>query len=109
MIASTRVGKNDVMVAALRARSSITADLLFINSICTWIYWTAMQQKIKQQKSYRKGEYPSSCSSMMFSLCLQLVPNKVPKVLLSYYVRLIITHLLTSLFLLPIFIREGGF
>ena len=39
----------------------------------------------------------------------QLVLNKVPKVLLSYYVRLIITHLFTSLFLLPIFIREGGF
>lgn len=36
---------NDDMVATLRARSSIRADLLFIDRICTWIYWTAMQQK----------------------------------------------------------------
>jgi len=33
------------MLAALRARVSITADLLEIDRICTWVNWTAMQQK----------------------------------------------------------------
>ena len=37
----------DAMLAAVRARSSITPDLLFIDRICTYIYWTATKQKNK--------------------------------------------------------------
>ena len=33
------------MLAALRARVSITADLLEIDRICTWVYWTVQQQR----------------------------------------------------------------
>ena len=39
----------------------------------------------------------------------QLVLNKVPQLLLSYYVGLIIARLFTPLFPLPILIRAGGF
>ncbi len=45
MINSNGPQNNAVVVATLRARSSITSDLLSIDRICTWIYWTAMQQK----------------------------------------------------------------
>jgi hypothetical protein len=37
--------ENDSIVAALRARSHVTTDLLFIDRICTWVYWTAEQSR----------------------------------------------------------------
>jgi hypothetical protein len=36
---------NAVVVATFRPRSSITSDLLSIDRICTWIYWTVTQQQ----------------------------------------------------------------
>ena len=35
----------DFMVAALRAHSNTTTDLLCIDRICTWTYWTVTQQQ----------------------------------------------------------------
>ena len=36
---------NDSLVAALRSRSYLTTDLLLIDRISTWVYWTADQQR----------------------------------------------------------------
>jgi len=44
-ITSHRLGGTPDMRAALRARESITADLQEIDRICTWVYWTAMQEE----------------------------------------------------------------
>jgi len=44
MINSRNNRDNTDMVAALRASEHIAGDLLEINRICTWVYWTAMQQ-----------------------------------------------------------------
>ncbi len=49
LMQSRKIGGNTDMLAALRARESIAADLLLTDRICTWIYWTAMQH------AYRRG------------------------------------------------------
>jgi hypothetical protein len=36
---------NVSLLAALRARSYLTKDLLLIDRISTWVYWTAYQQQ----------------------------------------------------------------
>ena len=42
---STSNRSNDGMLTVVRSLSSITPDLLFIDRICTYIYWTVMLQK----------------------------------------------------------------
>jgi len=43
------------MLEALRARENITPDLLEIDRISTWVYWTAIQEQKKLAEKLPKA------------------------------------------------------
>ena len=66
---------NTDMVTALRARERITTELLEVDRICTWVYWTVMHQpKRLQHNSYHS--YRSSASTTSTYTKLNNFPQK---------------------------------
>jgi hypothetical protein len=47
---------NDSLLAALRARSYLTKDLLLIDRISTWVYWTVYQQQKRENAPPRSPQ-----------------------------------------------------
>jgi len=54
LVQSNSARSNDSIVAAIRARSHICEHLLFIDRICTWVYWTAEQHAKRHTKNTKK-------------------------------------------------------